>query len=620
MDRFFVRAAYDDPNVAYDDPIVQYDGGETRTWDASDTAPWSATSDGPGGASVPGASDRAIFDDKSPSCLMAVGVDPTISQLELRTGFTGTLDVNDNDMTVSGTNSVLIDAGTLDMGNGTWLLNNGSFTTVWTFNAGTGNAEGSLVKLTSSNRTIDSGTMIFNDIEINQPSNRSTTITGTMFVTGTFTIVSTSGILTGTVDLKGDLKSTDTSGGHTTLFKLTTATSQDVFVDKSGGDARFPRIEIDATGTVNLFDTIRVFANITATNWKRTAGSVVVGTSEVVFDNDTSATFTVEDTVTNFNLVRFSCRDTNGNIVITGTLKCDGNLNIESGNNFIGTVDLKGDLTSTATVLQGTGLIRMIGTTPQKIKVDEAGGTGTIPSIELASSSTITFFDNLKIRRGASGDFITNTSGTIDLGTSNIIFDKTTTGIATINAGSMKFNDVTYNCSNANGDISITGTLDIDGKFTITSVDNANGTITLAGNLKSTDTTVTGTGSITFDGIGIQTIDTNGGLGRFPNGTFINNNLGDTVQLSNGALVLNAVGQDFVVNPGARFCSGGFDVTVDDLNTNNGTFQKFAGDTISPVPAPNGPVTVTTCGLQDMDDDGVLTSFGTFFKIGMVKR
>lgn len=600
-DRFFVRAAYDDPNVSYDDPIVQYDGNETRTWDASDTAPWSDTSDGPGGFSVPGVNDRPIFDDKSPSCLIDVSVDPTISQLELRTGFTGTLDVNDNDMTISGATSVLIDAGTLDMGDGTWLLNHNGATKVWEFNAGTVNREGSLVKMTIHNRTVDSGTMIFNDIEIDQPSNRSTTIIGTMFVAGKTTITSTSGILVGTIDQKGDLVSTDTTGGHTALVKLTTATSQDVFVDKAGGDGRFPRIEIDAVGTINLFDTIRVFADKTDTNWKYTAGTVVVGTSEVIWDNNTSTTFTVNDTVTSFNNVGFSCRDNNGNLVITGTLKCDGNLNIESGNSFAGTVDLKGDLISTAAVLSSDGLIRMIGTTPQKIKVDEAGGSGNIPPVEFASSSTITFFDNIKIKKNGASKFITNTSGTPDAGTGTIIFDKAQTGPGTIDAGSMKFNDVVFDCSNANGDITITGTMDIDGSLTITSVDDVNGAITVAKNLTSTDTSVTGTAAITMDGAAVQQIDMNGGAARLPNGTLTIANTG-TVQLSNGALNLDATGQDMVITNGSRFCSGGFDVTINDQNTNNGVFQKFSTDTISPAPAPNPAIVVAFCGVQAVMD------------------
>lgn len=587
------------------------------TWNTASN--WGLTSGASDGA-VPGPNDRAIHDSNSVSMTMDASLNPTIGQLELRTGFTGTLDVNDNDLTIQGLASVLIDAGTLNMGNGTWLLNRDSPATVWKYNAGTVNAEGSLVKLTTRDRTIDSGSMIFNDVEINQPSNRNTTITGTMFVAGKFTLTSTGGMFGGTVDLKGDLVSTDTTGAHTTLFKLTTSTSQDVFADKAGADRRFPRIEFDAVGTINLFDIVRVFADITATNWKYTAGTVVVGTAKVIFDNATSTTFTVDDQTTVFQDVEFSTRDTNGNITIIGTLKCDGDLTIVSGNNFAGTVDLKGDLISSAAVLISSGVVRMIGTTPQKIKVDEAGGSGIIPPIEFASSSTVTLFDNLEIKINNVGNFITNTSGIIDAGTSTVIFNKNETGVGTIDAGSIKFNNVIYNCTDTNGDITITGTLDIDGDFTITGVDVAIGTITVAGNLKSTDTTVTGSATITMDGSGVQTIDMNGGAGRLPNGTLIIANTG-TAQLSNGALNLDAVGQDMVVNPGARFCSGGNNVTVNDLITNNGTFQKFAGDVISP--DPGNTITVTSCGLQDMDQDNVVAGLGrsgAFLGVGRVSR
>ena len=74
---------------------------------------WSTASGGAGGASVPGASDAAIFDGAGGSngtCNLDIA--PTISGITI-SGYSGTIDLNGNDLTVSGTSNTTFSSGTM---------------------------------------------------------------------------------------------------------------------------------------------------------------------------------------------------------------------------------------------------------------------------------------------------------------------------------------------------------------------------------------------------------------------------------------------------------------------------------------------------------------------------
>jgi len=697
--------------------------------DYNDPGNWSATSGGAGGFGIPVSTDRARFDGNSPNCTIDIALNPTVGQIFVEGSYTNTFDVNDNNLTIDGNDAVVIAGGTVDMGNAQWLLNFSSSTTAWVFTGGIVNAEGSEVKYTGHNKTINAGSMIFNDIDIALPTNRNYVITGTQFVGGNLLHTSTAGINVGILDLKGDYKSVATSGGGTGVVKLTGSSTQDIFTDKAGGnavfaslqfessadinlfdtiktqrntsgnvikfnsgtvnegtskiqiigsnsvsidtgivefndfevslstnrsltvtgatiikglttfintsgiltgtldcrgnvistsgsmlssailklsgvnqtisagggDGRFPRINIASSGTTTFVDTIRAMVSGSVEGWLYTSGTVDVTAAKIIFDNDTSQTFTVNDPTTNFNDVEFSTRNTNGNLVITTNIKIDGDLSIVSGSNIQGLVDLKGNCISTTVSTTFNMIISMIGTTPQEIFVDKASGSGFFPGFNFNSSGGVTLFDDIRFRRGSAGDLIKFTSGTVDTATAHTIFDKSTTGACNVDSVNVKWNDAEINCSHASGDITIVGTLFVV-DFKMTAIDTLNtGILDISGNSIWIDSGTGGTASTNMSGGNEQTIDMNGGTGRMPNGPLTIDKTNSFARLINGDLNLDASGQDMIITDGSFFCTNENDLIVNDVITNDGTLQKITGDTVTPAPVGNAVLEVVVC-------------------------
>ena len=138
---------------------------------------------------------------------------------------------------------------------------------------------------------------------------------------------------------------------------------------------------------------------------------------------------------------------------------------------------------------------------------DLTGGTFT------ATSGTWTQVGNLTI----SGGTFNNNSGNLSIETGD--------ANRTMNTGTATFNNVTINQVTSNARIiTITGTMDIDGNLTITSLADGlvGGTITVAGNITTTDSSVSSSGApqmstnIKLDGTGSQTVGASGGTGVLP--------------------------------------------------------------------------------------------------------
>ena len=101
----------------------------------------------------------------------------------------------------------------------------------------------------------------------------------------------------------------------------------------------------------------------------------------------------------------------------------------------------------------------------------------------------------------------------------------------TLNAAGMSFNHVGIK-PNFSYSLTIQGTLDVNGDLAIGSTTIAinGGPITVAGNLSSSNTTVTGNASIVLDSTGNQYITA--GSGRLPGGKFVINKSGGIAELS----------------------------------------------------------------------------------------
>lgn len=235
-------------------------------------------------------------------------------------------------------------------------------------------------------------------------------------------------------------------------------------------------------------------------------------------------------------------------LTVTGTLDVNGNLTILGVAAINGTISVAGNVTTT-TFVSGAGIIVLDGNGNQTLGA--SGGVGGIPGLTInntgAPAATVTIQDTLDV--GGSGAW-TYTAGNVNASTSVIRFREFS---KTISPGSMIFNNVEFNI--ASGSIlTVSGTMDINGSLTLTEQSAINGgTLTVAGNLISTDTSVGGTTAITLDGAGAQSINT-GGTGDLPNGTLTINNSGTATLLAN--LTLNGVGQDITVTSGTLDLAG----------------------------------------------------------------
>ena len=388
--------------------------------------------------------------------------------------------------------------------------------------------------------------------------------------------------------------------------------SDDVFCDANspscGIDVNAVCLSLDSTGYTNTLTQEATFTlTVGSGNFLWAAGTFAGDNSTIDINGDftlsggtftnTSGTMTVEDDFTisggtyanNSGRITFDTAGTHTvdigteifnnvtidiggfTLVVTGTMDVDGDLTItNAGAIGTGTIAVAGDVIPTDIRVDGTGTILFDGTGAQTLKVDGAGGTGGLSNFDInKASGTLTILDNINIEANW-----THTAGTIDAGTSTINFNGPTTG--TVNDSVTAFNNVIIDRTTFT--LVITGTMDINGDLTITSVASINtGTITLAGNLTSNDTVVSGTALITLDGTGAQTI--NGGTGRFPKGTFTINKASGGVTLL-AAFVLDATGQDLIVTSG-MFDLNGFNLTVDDLFTVTDTLVLKGNETIT---------------------------------------
>ncbi len=304
-------------------------------------------------------------------------------------------------------------------------------------------------------------------------------------------------------------------------------------------------------------------------DWTYTAGTFTAGTSTVVFSY---TGITIDSGTSVFNDVDISMA-TNTDFTVTGTMDVNGNLTVSQVRDIeTGTIAVAGNVTTTDISVGGTGTITLDGTGAQVLGA--SGGTGALPGLNINKSGggTLTIQDTIEID-GYLGSGWTYTAGTVDAGTSTVVF-ATATGV---NSGSMKFNNVILDSSTGQ-DLTVTGTMDVDGDLTITTVRNVkSGTITVAGNLTSTQTGVgNSTGLITLDGTKGQLIDI--GAGDVPDGLFTIS----TGYASLGAdLLLNGTGQDLALTTGTLDMAG-FDLTIPDVLTlEAGTIIYQCGGTLT---------------------------------------
>jgi hypothetical protein len=305
-------------------------------------------------------------------------------------------------------------------------------------------------------------------------------------------------------------------------------------------------------------------------DWTYTAGTFTANTSTVVFAYTHIA---MNSGTAVFNNVEISIGSTD--FTVTGTMDVNGNLTISGARNIdTGTIKVAGNVTTTDASVGGTGTITFDGDGAQILGA--SGGTGALPGVNINKSGggTLTIQDTIEIDGYLGSGWTYTTAGDVIAGTSTVVFDTNTS----VDSGSMKFNNVILNNST---DLTVTGTMDVDGDLTITDFRNLiGGTITLAGNLTSTDNAIgtNNTGNITLDGANAQLIDLT--TGALPHGLFTINKSAGTVTLASD-MNLSATGQDLTLTSGCLDMAG-FNLTINDtLTLESGATINQGGGTLS---------------------------------------
>ncbi|MCM8795027.1 MAG: hypothetical protein NC819_04415 [Candidatus Omnitrophica bacterium] len=315
-------------------------------------------------------------------------------------------------------------------------------------------------------------------------------------------------------------------------------------------------------------------------NFTMSGGTFNHNSGTVLLDTSSSTTMNIGSRTLNHLQIQ---KSGSADVAVTGTADVNGNLTITTVDQInTGTIAVAGNVTTTDTAVAGSATILFDGTGAQTLGA--SGGTGQLPRVTINKSSGIlTIQDTIQIK----GNW-TYTAGTVNAGSSTVEF--LTNGL-TVNSGSMSFNNV--NIAVGSNNLTVTGTMDVNGNLTITSVNNINtGTIAVAGNLTSNDTSLGGTGTIKLDGTGTQNISA-GSNGEFP-AINIEKSAGtasltsavrfdQTLTITNGTLDmgtsnnLQVTGATTIASGGTFSNTGSGDLTLGGNVSNSGTVQFNAG-------------------------------------------
>jgi hypothetical protein len=208
-------------------------GASNNNW--NETGNWSTSSGGVGGASVPGASDRVYFDGNgNVNCVFDMA--PTIASIDLASTFTATIDLNGNNLIISGTDDNDFESGTID------------------------NTSGGSISLNTTGRTDFRGTLFNPDITVSSGriflsgsrfnGSASFTKTGTGTDVGTGNCVFAAGLTL--INTSSDQFRTATSNPDSVIGNLTltnTGSSYIFYAFNSAGNYVSGNVTINSNGS-----------------------------------------------------------------------------------------------------------------------------------------------------------------------------------------------------------------------------------------------------------------------------------------------------------------------------------------------------------------------------------
>lgn len=245
----------------------------------NNTANWSATSGGAGGASVPGAADVVIYDGAASgngNCNLDLA--PTVAGITMN-GYTGTIDLNGNNLTVTATTSLTFTSGTVGNSGAAATLSMTSTGTT-TFNGSTFTANVNCVsaRLLLNGSVFSGTTHLEKNGAVNDFGNGGNTFNGT-----------TTLVNSGSGTYESGNSTADTFNGDLTITN--SGTSRVLLADASAGNAFNGNVVVNSTaGSGVSFASNSGASAILASGKTITAGTFSTGALDLVRFTQTGGT------------------------------------------------------------------------------------------------------------------------------------------------------------------------------------------------------------------------------------------------------------------------------------------------------------------------------------------
>ena len=372
----------------------------------------------------------------------------------------------------------------------------------WTYTAGTLDAGTSLVVF-SGTQTI-TGSHTLNAVTFNGANLNYTLAGGTVLTVGGALTLTDGNILVGTVAAQGSISQASTFDGNTGTLLINGAGAQTFTGAATPTVGSLPNVDISKpSGTLTLAGTIR-----TTHNWTYTSGTLSPAGSTLVLAGGTvsgshdlgnlemrgAETVAAGTTLTIGGTFTMPTA-----IVVTnnGTIRVPGQATLTSGTlNGTGILDAQGDVSTTAAFVGGTSTLLFDGAGAQTFSGASTSAAGDLPLLVINKpSGTLTLAGTIRTSRNW-----TYTAGTLDAGTSLVVFS----GTQTI-TGSHTLNDVEFNGSNTTFTLTAGTTLTVPGSLTLTNGNINTGTVAAQGSISQASTFDGNTGTLLINGAGAQT-------------------------------------------------------------------------------------------------------------------
>lgn len=573
-------------------------GGGNNTWSSAGKENWCGTINTNkngcvGLTGVPGASNVAVIDDTctgsfcSPTNNYNVsvqGLKITGSQFTQGAGYTLTIGSSGFTQTAgifTGGNSAISSGGAISITGGDFTSTSNTFTysgnsltisatNLFHHNNGTFSFSGSSVTRSVSANNVD-----FYHVNFAGYYDQ-TTLSANINVLGNLTLSDTYNGGIGKIDgsyinLYGHLTTSNYGKSGNTEIKIV-GNSNQTLTGISG--ANIPKLTIESTGgTVSFSGTLYLTNNFTYKS-----GTVDAGTSTVYITSNSAKTINANSmSFYNFTFGGWNVNYTlSSPMTVLGTLTLADTYNGYSGGVNGSYINAKGDITCTNYGQSGTTVVYINGNTNQTI----SGASGShIPNLNINSSGgTVTFTGSFNLMR----DF-TYTSGTVDFGTSTLVFNTAGT-TQTINANNLNFYNITFSgqdttVQTVSNPFNVLGTLSYNTAYGPGALNGSY--INLYGNLSLSNYGRGGSTNLFFVGGSNSTLSCVSGASLSGSTLTVQKDSGFKVSQTS-ACSLSTSGQNFTVQSGEHDMAG-YNLTVNNnLTVNVGATLTASGGTYSP--------------------------------------